>query len=191
MAPDGSTERLILRPLALDDAPRIQEIFPHWEIVRYLLDVVPWPYPDDGALHYVRDLALPAVERGDEWVWTLRLKTAPEQMIGTLNLRRGEYNRGFWIGLPWQGLGLMSEACAWANDFWFERLGFPILRVAKAAGNTASRRISEKQGMRLVGTTEKEYVSGRLTSEIWEITAEEWREWKARRRTDVKSSGGF
>ncbi len=55
-----------------------------------------------------------------------------------------------------------------------------VLRVAKAAGNLASRRISEKQGMRLVGTGERDYVSGRLPSEIWEITAEEWREWKKR-----------
>ena len=181
MVPEGSTERLILRPLELGDAPRIQEIFPQWEIVRYLLNVVPWPYPEDGALHWVRDMALPAMEYGEGWSWTLRLKTAPGQVIGSLGLRRGEYNRGFWLGLPWQGQGLMSEACAWANDFWFERLGSPLLRVAKAAGNTTSRRISEKQGMRLVGTTEKEYVSGRLTSEIWEITADEWREWKAGR----------
>ena len=56
----------------------------------------------------------------------------------------------------------------------------PVLRVAKAAGNLASRRISEKQGMRLVGTGERDYVSGRLPSEMWEITAEEWREWKTR-----------
>jgi hypothetical protein len=35
--------------------------------------------------------------------------------------------------------------------------------------------------MRLVGTREKDYVSGRLPSEIWEITAEEWRAWKARK----------
>ena len=75
----------------------------------------------------------------------------------------------------------MSEACAWANDFWFETLGFPVLRVAKAVGNTASRRISERQGMRLVGTMEKEYVSGRLLSEVWEITAEEWRTWKVQK----------
>jgi RimJ/RimL family protein N-acetyltransferase len=74
----------------------------------------------------------------------------------------------------------MSEACEWVNDFWFERLGMPVLRVAKAAGNLASRRISEKQGMRLAGTGERDYVSGRLPSEIWEITAEEWREWKTR-----------
>jgi RimJ/RimL family protein N-acetyltransferase len=77
----------------------------------------------------------------------------------------------------------MSEACAWANDFWFETLGFPVLRVTQAAANTASRRISEKQGMRQVGLIEKEYVSGRLPSEVWEIRAEEWRPWKARGET--------
>jgi len=47
------------------------------------------------------------------------------------------------------------------------------MRTAKAAVNAASRRISEKQGMRLVGMKEKDYVCGRLPTEIWEITAEE------------------
>ena len=75
----------------------------------------------------------------------------------------------------------MSEACAWANDFWFETLCFPVLRVAKATANTTSRRISEKQGMRLIGVEERDYLCGRLPSEIWEITLEEWRAWKARR----------
>jgi RimJ/RimL family protein N-acetyltransferase len=103
-------------------------------------------------------------------------------VIGVISLVRGDKdNRGFWMGLPWQGLGLMSEACVWANDFWFETLGFKVLRVAKAVGNAASRRISEKQGMRMVGVGLKDYVSGRLPSEVWEITAEEWREWRARR----------
>jgi RimJ/RimL family protein N-acetyltransferase len=57
------------------------------------------------------------------------------------------------------------------------------LRVTKAAANTASRRISEKQGMRLAGLVEKDYVSGRLPAEVWEITVEEWRVWKARRQS--------
>ena len=180
--PNGQTARLILRPLELADAAQIQELFPHWEIVRYLRNVIPWPYPADGAFQFIRDFALPAIARGDEWIWTLRLKSAPERVIGVINLRRGPHdNRGFWLGLEWQGKGLMSEACAWANDFWFELLGFPVLRVAKACDNTTSRRISEKQGMRLVGAEERDYVCGRSPSEIWEITAEEWRAWKARR----------
>ncbi len=178
----GQTERLILRPLSISDTPQIQELFPHWEIVRYLRNVIPWPYPADGALQFIRDFAFPAIARGDEWIWTLRLKTAPERAIGVINLRRGPHeNRGFWLGLTWQGNGLMSEACAWANDFWFESLGFPVLRVAKARDNTTSRRISEKQGMRRIGLEERDYVCGRLPSEIWEITADVWHAWKARR----------
>ena len=182
MTPAGQTERLLLCPLALEDATQIQRIFLCWEIVRYLQNRVPWPYPPDGARQFVEQVALPMVERGEAWNWTLRLKSAPEQIIGSLALRRGEEdNRGFWLGRDWQGQDLMSEACIWANDFWFETLGFPILRVSKAAENMASRRISLKQGMRLAGAKEKDYVCGRLPSEIWEITAEEWRAWKRRR----------
>ena len=176
----GTTRRLILRPLELADAEQIQVIFPHWEIVRYLKNVVPWPYPADGARHFCENVALPQAARGEAWHWTLRLKSAPDQVIGVINLRKGEGNhRGFWLGLPWQGRGLMSEACIWINGYWFDTLGFPLLRVAKAIGNRASRRISERQGMRLVGTAMRDYVSGTMESEIWEITAEEWRGWKA------------
>jgi RimJ/RimL family protein N-acetyltransferase len=46
--------------------------------------------------------------------------------------------------------------------------------VPKAIANSASRRISEKQGMRIVEVVERDYVCGRLPAEIWEITAEEW-----------------
>ncbi len=188
MTIDGTTSHLILCPLELADAAQIQAIFPRLEIVRYLKNVVPWPYPADGARHFCEKVALPQAARGESWHWTLRLKSAPEQLIGVINLRKGERNnRGFWLGLDWQGQGLMSEACVWANDYWFEKLGFAVLRVSKAMENRASRRISEKQGMRLVGTEMKDYVCGRLQSEIWEITAEEWRAWKAR-TTSLMSS---
>lgn len=170
------TRRLWLRPLELADAEQTQKIFPEWDVVRYLAARVPWPYPPDGATTFYRDGALPAMERGEAWHWSLRLKEKPEQLIGGITLRRGdEKNRGFWLGLPWHGQGLMSEASEAVTDYWFDVLGFPRLRVPKAADNLASRRISEKQGMRLIGTTEQDYVSGRFRAEIWEITAEEWR----------------
>ena len=181
MTPELETARLFLRPLELADAEQVQFIFPRWEIVRYLDSRVPWPYPPDGAFTFYRDVALPAVERGDAWHWMLRLKSDPGRTIGSIGLIRGEHeNRGYWMALPWQGQGLMSEACDPVTDYWFMVLKFPLLRVAKAIANTASRRISEKQGMRLVATEERDHVSGRHLAEIWEITAEEW---KARRRT--------
>jgi [ribosomal protein S5]-alanine N-acetyltransferase len=170
------TPRLLLRPLELADAPQLQLLFPHWEIVRYLAAQVPWPYPPDGAYRYIRDMALPSIERGETWQWTLRLKSNPDQIIGSIDLRTKENdNRGFWLALPWQRQGLMTEACEAVTDFWFNTLNFPVLRAPKAVANIASRRISEKQGMRLVATEDRDYVSGRFPAEIWEITAGEWR----------------
>jgi ribosomal-protein-alanine N-acetyltransferase len=175
------TPRLVLKPLALEDAEAVQALFAHWEIVRYLNGIVPWPYPPDGALTYFRDIALPAIARGDEWIWTLRLKTDPAQIIGSIGLKRSDdENRGFWLGLPWHGRGLMTEAANAVTDFWFEQLKFPVLRVPKAIANTASRRISEKQGMRVIAVVERDYVSGRAAADIWEITAAEWRMRRAR-----------
>lgn len=77
MTPTLTTARLLLRPLAFADAAQMQILFPHWEIVRFLTKSVPWPYPPDGAHVFYRDVALPAIERGDEWHWSLRLKSQP------------------------------------------------------------------------------------------------------------------
>ena len=158
--------RLILRPLELADAQQAQVQFPHWEIVRYLAHVVPWPYLPDGAYTYYRDIALPPMDRGVAWHGSLGLKTDQEndqgKMIGSISLLRGENdNRRFWLGLLWHQQGLMTEGCDAVTDDWFNTLQFPVLRVPKAVANVASRRISEKSAMRLVGQEE-----GGITSQV-------------------------
>jgi len=175
------TERLWLRPLELGDAAQVQPLFARWEVVEFLNAKVPWPFPEDGVLTYYRDVALPAMARGEEWHWTLRLKESPERVIGAIGLMRSDtegHNRGFWLGPEWKGRGLMTEAVVAVNDFWFGELGFGVLRTSKAVANAASRRISEKTGMRVVSVGESGYVSGRFASEDWEITAEEWWRWR-------------
>lgn len=173
--PTFYTERLILRPLELADAEAIQQRFPHWEVVRYLNALVPWPYPVDGALTYLRDIALPAVAAGKEWHWSIRLKSAPDQLIGNISLMdEQDNNRGFWLAPQWQGQGLMSEASAAVTQYWFETHSRSVLRVPKAVPNIGSRKLSQRTGMRLIGTDEGDFVSGRLPREIWEITREEW-----------------
>jgi len=175
MIPELYTPRLLLKPLELADAEQAQELFAHWEVVRYLSNIVPWPYPPDGTYRYYKDTVLPAIQRGDAWHWTLRLKSAPGRLIGSINLARGDNdNRGFWLGLPWQGQGLMTEASEVATDYWFNVLKFKVLRAPKATVNQASRRISEKNGMHIIATEEREYVAGKFLAEIWEITTEEW-----------------
>jgi len=179
--PSLETARLLLRPMELADVPQAQAIFPQWEIVKYLNGKVPWPYPANGAEIFFGEMALPARERGDEWLWTIRLKRAPETIIGAITLAKNEHeNRGFWLDPRLHGQGYITEACDAVTNFWFEVLKFPVLRAPKAVANEASRRISEKQDMRVIERMERDYVCGRPPAELWEITAEEWRARKAR-----------
>jgi len=174
--PELTTARLILRPLRLDDADAIQRLFAQWEVVRYLADRVPWPYPPNGARDYVEHIALPAVRRGRQWHWSIRTLAEPERLIGMISLMDDEpgNNRGFWLDPACQGRRYMTEASAAVTAYWFGVLDKPVLRAPKAAANTASRRISERSGMRMIATEERGYVSGRHMSEVWEITREEW-----------------
>ena len=120
--PPLSTERLLLQPLCLDDAPAIQRIFPQWEVVRYLAEQVPWPYPDDGARTYVEQVALPAMRRGVQWHWSLRPRTEPDRLIGLISLMRDDpgNHRGFWLDPLYQGQGYMTEASEAVTAYWFE-----------------------------------------------------------------------
>jgi RimJ/RimL family protein N-acetyltransferase len=175
--PTITTPRLILRPLDLADADALQAVFPQWEIVQFLNERIPWPYPADGALTFLRDIALPAMQSGTAWHWSIRPKPEPGTLIGVISLTdTSDENRGFWLDPGWQGRGLMTEACSAVTEYWFDTLERPVLRAPKAIANTASRRISESSGMRVIRTEDKDYVSGRHPSEIWEITREEWRQ---------------
>jgi RimJ/RimL family protein N-acetyltransferase len=75
----------------------------------------------------------------------------------------------------------MSEACEAVTAYCFDILESPVLRAAKAIANPASRHISEIQGMCVVATEDREYVSGQLPLEICELTADEWCAHKWRR----------
>jgi len=169
------TERLLLKPLAAEDASQIQVLFPHWEIVRYMVSSIPWPYPDNGAENYVNNVALPDMEKGIAWIWTIRHREAPEELMGLICLYDVEdNNRGFWLAPEYQGQGFMREASYVATDYWFNTLNKAVLRAPKAALNSHSKRISASSGMRLIRTEKIEYVSGLLESELWEITRDEW-----------------
>lgn len=170
------TPRLLLRPLVSQDASAIQQLFPRWEIVRYLIGTIPWPYPPGAAQDYVDNIALPASSAGRGWFWTLRLKTDPRQIIGVICLTdTPENQRGFWLVPEYQGAGYMTEACQVVNHFWFETLDRTVLRTAKAALNLRSRKLSVNSGMRLIRVEKAMYVSGELDSEVWELTREAWR----------------
>lgn len=169
------TDRLLLQPLGLDDVAAIQRVFPQWEIVRWLDQTIPWPYPNDGARFFVEQVVLPAAEAGTGWHWSIRRREEPGELIGEIALQDVPgRNRGFWIVPEWHGRGYASEAAEAVTRFWFETLGRQVLQVPKAADNLASRQISERQGMRVIDRFKGRLVGGEHDFELWELRRDEW-----------------
>lgn len=177
-APQLETERLILRPLALSDAPAIQRYFDNWNIVRHLSAVVPWPYPADGAEKFVR-MQLGKISDGEKiHHWVLVLKGGDGEAIGNIHFRPhadgAKGNRGFWLAEPYWRRGLVTEAITAVNDFAFLMLGLDHFYVCNAATNEASRRVKQKTGAEFVGFIELADHGGQSTSERWIVRREAW-----------------
>ncbi len=171
------TERLILRPISMDDAPAIQKHFNNWEIIKNLAMVVPWPYPDDGAETFIRENALPRMRDKGDMIWVIIPKAGPQEAIGVIDFGIGKSahgERGFWLAQEFQGQGMMSEAVAAVNDFLFFDFGLEKFTVVNALMNSASRRVKEKTGAVFLRHGELEHHNGESRTEVWEVTRENW-----------------
>lgn len=142
------TPRLTLRPPRLEDAAAIQPLFARWEIIRFMRTHVPWPYPADGAVTYLRDTLLPDMARHKALAFAMCLGDA---VVGLITFKKEEkkdiYEVGFWIGQPYWGQGYMAEALNAALAH------YPDIQVYAtcAADNRASARVQEKCGFAFKG----------------------------------------
>jgi len=80
-----------------------------------------------------------------------------EQLVGGITLsnvrrRAAQFvNLGYWMGQPYAGQGLMTEAVGLAVPFCFDTLGLHRIHAAFLPDNMASRRVLEKNGFREEG----------------------------------------
>lgn len=80
-----------------------------------------------------------------------------ETLIGGItlsNVRRGvtqSASLGYWVGLPYQGRGVMSEAVARIADYAFDELTLHRIEAASLPDNIASIRVLEKCGFQREG----------------------------------------
>jgi ribosomal-protein-alanine N-acetyltransferase len=171
------TERLILRPPRESDVPATQRRFPQWEVVRWLHNEVPWPYPDDGAAQHWRRMR-GEMERREKSHWAITLKGGDDELIGLIVLWAddGETRdqRGFWLDPAFWSQRLMTEAANRVTDYALVELGWPHLWLNNAEANVASHRVKEKQGATLVDRSPRDYVSGPGTKVTWLLTREAW-----------------
>ena len=176
------SQRLILRPIRLDDGPVLQRRFPRWEVVQYLSEGVRWPYPDDGGQAYV-SLVIERSRKRQIFTWAITLKAESDELIGVMDLRPddGESRgmRGFWLDPDYWGQGLMFEAAELVTHYAFVELGWSYLWLRNAEANTGSHRIKEKQGAIIVDRVPGRSVSGEGMEVIWLLTGNAWVERRA------------
>ncbi|HEY3887950.1 MAG TPA: GNAT family N-acetyltransferase [Caulobacteraceae bacterium] len=171
------TARLTLRPCRLEDTSVIQRRFPQWEIIRYLSDGVPWPYPDDGAATNMVE-TLEEMAAGKKMIWAITLKGADDELIGRIDLWPDDgvsrTQRGFWLDPEFWGKGLMTEAAERVTEYAFTALGWRHLWLRNGEVNRASYRVKEKQGARVVDRVPAKFVSGEMMSVVWYLEADDW-----------------
>lgn len=147
--PEIETERLLLRPFRLADAPEVQRLAGAREVAAGTL-TIPHPYPDGAAEEWISSTAQNAdavdfaIERFEDGA-----------LIGAIGLR---YERahdraelGYWIGVPFWGNGYATEAATAVLRAAFETELNRVYAVHFAT-NPASGRVLQKIGMTHEGT---------------------------------------
>jgi [ribosomal protein S5]-alanine N-acetyltransferase len=146
--PSLRTERLILRPFDLSDAPEVQRLAGAFEIADTTLNI-PHPYHDGAADTWIATLQ-PGFEKGTHFTCAI---TLAEQGILCGGIGLGilpQYARaemGYWIGMPYWNRGYVTEAARELVRFAFENLSLNRVYAVHFTRNPASGRIMQKIGM--------------------------------------------
>jgi RimJ/RimL family protein N-acetyltransferase len=140
------TERLVLRPLEVADAPVIQREVSRVEIARMTL-TIPHPYPDGGAAAWIAQTR-PGVD------FALELRAGGEIVGAASIVANAEHRRaeiGYWCAVACWGRGYMTEAARALVDYGLRDLELNRVYAQVFADNPASRRVLEKAGMTYEG----------------------------------------
>ncbi len=141
------TERLILRPITLEDRDDLYEYASDPENTKHT-------FPPHRSLEETEWLIANLFMRSPLGNFAIELKENGK-MIGTCDLRINEEERSaelaYAINKKYWGNGYAPEAAAKLRDFAFETLKIERLWAKFAAGNPASGRVMDKIGMKQEG----------------------------------------
>lgn len=140
----------MIRDWSRDDASSLARYANNRKIWLNLRDAFPHPYTqDDAALYIARSL-----KNVPRTAFAIATNT---EAIGSIGLMPGqEVHRftaelGYWLGEPFWGRGIMTEAVKELSEYALEELGFRRIFAEPYATNLASARVLEKSGFVLEG----------------------------------------
>lgn len=139
--------RLKLRPLTMDDVPRLSTALDDWDLVKHTANI-PHPYTIEDAREFVGQMA---VKRDARTGVALAMeRTLDGVVVGVIGFGL-ETDRtpelGYWVARECWGQGYASEAAARLLRHLFLDLGYDRAWASAHPDNAASRRVMDKIGM--------------------------------------------
>jgi len=140
----------VIRSWSLDDARAVQRYANNRKIWANLRDGFPHPYSVADAEGFLGRVI-------DEKPTTTFAIAIPSEAIGCIGLQMGsDVHRktaelGYWLGEPFWGRGIMSEAVAALTHWAFATLDLNRIYSEPFASNQPSARVLEKAGFVLEG----------------------------------------
>jgi len=168
-----TTERLILRPFDLSDAPAVQKLAGAREVAYNTL-LIPHPYPDGAAEAWI---SKPRNE--NELSFAIVLRESGELAGGISMIVNRDHQRaeiGYYIGVAHWGHGYATEAGRALVRHGFEEMALNRVHAEHFTRNPASGRVLQKIGMRHEGTQRKHLVKWGepIDVELYGIVRDEW-----------------
>ncbi|WP_332685797.1 GNAT family N-acetyltransferase [Devosia sp.] len=167
------TPRFILRPAQLGDAEPIARYLNDFEVAGNLARV-PFPYHLSDAKAWLRTQrpSLPVEETN------FAIELPDEGLAGHVGFHRGAQGPivGYWLGRPFWGRGLMTEAVTASLDWFFETTQADAIYSGVFHFNAASLAIQLKLGFTQTGRStllclargaEVEHIDTKLTHSVW------------------------
>ncbi|MGZ4810936.1 MAG: GNAT family N-acetyltransferase [Thermoanaerobaculia bacterium] len=171
-----TTERLILRPYEMSDAPAMHRLVGAAEVAYNTLRI-PHPYPDGAAEEWIATHQQKFEEKS-EVVLAITMRDSGE-LVGTIGMVLGPFDKaeiGYWIGVPYWGRGYATEAVGALIRYGFEVLGLNRIESNHFTRNPSSGRVMEKNGMRCEGLLRQAVKKGGeyLDIKFYGILREDW-----------------
>ena len=143
--PSIETERLLLRPVTLDDAEAMFDYASDRENTRYT-------FPTNQSLEETKNNIAQFYLANPLGRWGIELKSSG-QFIGTIDLHKIDTALkkaaiGYIINRKYWKQGLTTEATRAVIELAFEKIGMNKLTALHDKDNPASGRVMEKSGMR-------------------------------------------